>query len=320
MAVLLCSGQGAQKPHMGESLLEVPEVAEVFARASKILNLDLPDLVRNGSEEDINNTFNAQALTMALSVGIGRALEARGLAVDAVIGFSLGEISGLALSGVLSVEDAFSLLNVRAHSMDEACAKRAGGMLALLGVDEEAAREICETALAAGKEAGVQITDACGAAQSEVLVLANYNCPGQIVLSGDVSAIERAQELCKERKTRCTRLATAGAFHSPLMQSASDVVREFCATLSFNEPRIPLICNTDAQPFVAAEATDRLAKQIISPVRYEQGVRYLIDAGNTEFVEAGFGGVLFNMMKRIDKTVTRHKVGNLDELNALFED
>ena len=201
MAVLLCSGQGAQKPRMGESLLEVPEVAEVFARASKILNLDLPDLVRNGSEEDINNTFNAQALTMALSVGIGHALETRGLAVDAVIGFSLGEISGLALSGVLSVEDAFSLLNVRAHSMDEACAKRAGGMLALLGVDEEAALEICETALAAGKEAGVQITDASGAAQSEVLVPANYNCPGQIVLSGDVSAIERAQELCKERNS-----------------------------------------------------------------------------------------------------------------------
>ena len=294
MAVLLCSGQGAQKPHMGEDLLEVDADA-------------------------INNTFNAQVVTMALSVGIGRALQARGLAVDSVIGFSLGEISGLALSGALSLEDTFSLLKVRAHAMDEACSKRAGGMLALLGVDEEAAREICEQALALGEKEGIRVHDANGAVQDEALVLANYNCPGQIVLSGDVSAIERAQAICSENKKRCARLATAGAFHSPLMQTASDAVRDFCATLSFSEPRIPLICNTDAQPFVAAEATDRLARQIISSVRYEQGVRYLIEAGNAEFVEAGFGGVLFNMMKRIDKTVTRKKVGTLKELNAFFE-
>ncbi len=318
MAVLLCSGQGAQKPHMGESLLEVTEVAEVFACASSILNLDLVDLVRNGSEEAINNTFNAQALTMALSVGIGRALHARGLAVDAVIGFSLGEISGLALSGVLSLEDAFSLLKVRAHAMDEACTKRAGGMLALLGVDEQTAQNICNQALALGRERGV-VVEHNGVAEEEVLVLANFNCPGQIVISGDVLAIERAQGICKESKIRCSRLATAGAFHSPLMQSASDALRDFCATLSFNEPAIPLICNTDAKPFVAAEAADRLANQVISSVRYEQGVRYLIDAGNTEFIEVGFGGVLFNMMKRIDKTVTRYKVSTLEELNALFE-
>ncbi len=318
MAVLLCSGQGAQKPHMGEDLLEVPQVAEVFTCAQDILGLDVFDLVRNGDEEAINNTFNAQVLTMALSVGIGKALCARGLEAEAILGFSLGEISGLALSGILSVEDAFSLLKVRAQSMDEACKQRQGAMLALLGVDEDGAREVCERVLFAEKEAGVQITDAQGNAQEEILVMANYNCPGQIVLSGDISAIDRAQELCKENHTRCARLATAGAFHSPMMQSASEAVRNFCSSLTFNEPAIPLICNTDAQPFVATEASDRLARQIISPVRFEQGVRYLLETGKTEFVEAGFGGVLFNLMKRIDKTAERHKVGTLDELNAFF--
>lgn len=179
---------------------------------------------------------------------------------------------------MLSVEDAFSLLNVRAHSMDEACAKRAGGMLALLGADEETAREICETALAAGKEAGVQITDACGAAKAKCSFLRTIIALARLFFLVTFPLLSERKSFAKERKMRCTRLATAGAFHSPLMQSASDEVREFCATLSFSDPRIPLICNTDAQPFVAAEATDRLAKQIISPVRYEQGVRYLIDA------------------------------------------
>lgn len=318
MAVLLCSGQGAQKPHMGEDLLDISEVAEVFDCASAILNVDLVDLVKNGEAEAVNNAFNAQALTMALSVGLGRALMARGVSVDAIIGFSLGEISGLALSGILSLEDAFALLKVRAQSMDEACSKRAGGMLALLGVDEDAAREICEATLAAGKEQGVAVSDSEGTAHEEVLVLANYNCPGQIVLSGDVSAIDRAQEICKERKVRCSRLSTAGAFHSPLMQSASVAVKEFCETLSFASPTISLICNTDARPFVSSEAAERLSSQIISPVRYEQGVSYLIEQGNKEFIEAGFGGVLFNMMKRIDKTVDRYKVGTRKDFDAFF--
>ncbi len=319
MAVLLCSGQGAQKPHMGEDLIEVAEVAHVFECAQDVLKLDLVDLVRNGEAEAINNTFNAQALTMALSVGIGSAFKARGGKIDAVIGFSLGEISALVLTEALSLKDAFSLLNVRARAMDEACSKRAGGMLALLGVDEQAAQDICDKTLALGSEQGVTVKSVDGVCQEEVLVLANFNCPGQIVLSGDVSAIERAQNICKEEKIRCSRLSTAGAFHSPLMQSASDAVRDFCTTLSFNEPTVPLICNTDAKPFVAAEATDRLARQIVSSVRYEQGVNYLIEAGNTEFVEVGFGGVLFNMMKRIDKTAERKKISTLQELNAIFE-
>ena len=303
MAVFMCSGQGAQKPGMGADLLDRPEVAAAFATGSEVLGIDLAKLAQEGSAEEITDTFNAQALTMAVSVGVGNTLKAAGVQPSAVLGFSLGQISALALAEVLSTEDAFKLLDVRARAMREACRARSGAMMALLGATIEDAQEL-----------------AAQAAGEDTLVVANYNCPGQVVVSGDVAAIDRAEAIWSERpKSRYSRLKTDGAFHSPLMQPAVEPIRACCEQLAFAEPAVPLICNTDARPFVATEAAERLSAQVVSPVHFQQSMEYLIAQGETEFVETGFGGVLFNLTKRISKEVERAKAGTAAELDAYLE-
>lgn len=301
MTVWMLPGQGAQKPGMGSDLLELPQVAQTFDLASDVLDLDLADLSRNGSAEDVSRPFNAQALTMAVSVGTGRFLQANGLAPSAVLGFSLGQIGALALAGALSDEQAFRLLKVRATAMAAACEQVPGGMLALLGADEQAAEELCKEC-----------------AGGEVLLPANYNCPGQIVISGTEAAIERASARWKELGNKASRLNTSGAFHSPLMGQAAEAVTEACADLDFREPEVPLICNTDARPFHASEATARLTAQVKSPVRFSQSVEYLIAQGETDFLEVGFGAVLNGLVKRIDRTTNRMKAGTLDQVHDLL--
>ena len=195
MTVWMCSGQGAQSEGMGADLLDILEVREVFERASEVLEIDLVHLAKEGSAEEVNDTFNARALTMVLTVAIGKALMAQGKKPDALIGFSLGEISALALAGILSLDDAFKLLKVRASAMAEACQQREGAMLALLAASHEDAEAVCEAC--AGKD---------------ILLPANFNCPGQVVLSGDAAAIERAEAHWKGMKKKCARLKTAGGF------------------------------------------------------------------------------------------------------------
>lgn len=284
---------------MGRDLLGVPEVRASLEAAGAAVGVDAVALVESGTADEVNEALNAQALTAGLSVGIARALEARGRAMDAAVGFSLGQISALIVAGVLSDEEGFALLGARAHALATAAAARPGAMCALLGASHDDAAEVCE---------------AC--AGDDVLVCANYNAPGQVVVSGDAAAVDRAEAFWKESGKRASRLKTAGAFHSPLMAGAAEEVRAFCAGLTFNEPRVPVICNTDAAPFVAAEAAERLARQIESPVRFEQSILRLIGEGHGEFVEAGFGGVLFNLVKRIDRGVARERVGTLAELEA----
>lgn len=301
MAVWMCSGQGAQAIHMGADLLDIPEVWQVFERASQVLDVDLIELIKSGSEEEVNDTFNAQALTMVLSVAIGNALMAQGKKPDALIGFSLGQISALALADILSLDDTFKLLRVRAQAMADACAEREGAMLALLAASHEDAEAVCQ---------------AC--AEGDILLPANYNCPGQVVISGDAAAIDRAQDFWKGMKKKCARLKTAGGFHSPLMQPAADVLTAYFAgdeAPRFEEGSVTLICNTDARPFQVAEAADRLSAQVISPVLFQQGVENLIAQGENEFVEIGYGGVLFTMMKRISKEVDRRRVGNREQFD-----
>lgn len=299
MSVFLFSGQGAQKVGMGRDLAEVPEVRAALDAAGAAVGVDARALVMSDDADEINETLAAQALTVGLSVGVARALEARGRAMDAAVGFSLGQIGALIVSGVLSDDDGFALLGVRARALAAAAAERPGAMCALLGATHEDAQAVC---------------DAC--AEGDVLVCANYNAPGQVVVSGDAAAVDRAEAHWRAAGKRASRLKTAGAFHSPLMESAACEVRAFCEGLTFHEGRVPVICNTDAAPFVAAEGPDRLARQIVSPVLFEQSVARLIAQGHTEFVEAGFGGVLFNLVKRIDRGVGRERVGTRAELDA----
>lgn len=299
MTVWLCSGQGAQKPGMGADLLDVPEVADTFDVISDALGIDLARLSREGDESEVNDPQAAQALTMGVSVGVGRALKAAGFEPSALIGFSLGQISALALADVLSLQDAAALLKVRSQTMAAACAAQPGGMVALMGATLSDAEELC------AKAAG-----------SDVLVCANHNAPGQIVISGHNAALERAQQMWKDADKRSKRLATSGAFHSELMAPAATEVERFCQSLDFQPPSVTLICNTDAKPFLVEEAAERLGKQVKSGVLFEQSVRALLDDGERDFVEVGFGGVLTNLVKRIDKETTRTPIGNKEQLEA----
>ncbi len=303
MTVWLCSGQGAQKPGMGADLIVVPEVAETFKVMSRILGIDLEKLTEDGTPDQVNEPEVAQALTMVVSVGVGQALKARGFSPDAIIGFSLGEISALVLADILTLEDAAKLLKVRARAMAQACKETKGGMVALMGASLEDAQKLCEEA-----------------ADGEVLVCANHNAPGQIVISGQEAALDRAQELWKSAGKKSKRLATAGAFHSELMAGAAREVEDFCSTLVFAEPSCTLVCNTDAAPFEIAHAAERLGKQVKSGVLFEQSVRAMLNAGETDFVEVGFGGVLCNLVKRIDKVTTRHALGKYAPFSACVEE
>lgn len=286
--VLMFSGQGAQKPGMGADLVDVPEVASALACASDVLGYDVAELMQNAPAEQLNDTRYAQPATCALSVGIARALLARGVRPAAVLGFSLGQVSALAVSGMLSDEATFAFVGERARLMAEAAAAHPGAMSALLKADEESVQAVC---------------DEC--AQGEVLVPANYNSPGQIVVSGAPAAVARAEEAWDAQGKRFARLATSGAFHSPLMADAARGVEEYLAHVAFRESSIPLICNVDAAPLAAADARDHLARHLVSPVRFQQSVEALGRAGAHTFVEAGFGGVLSNLVKRIDRTAER---------------
>ena len=285
---LMLSGQGSQKPGMGADLLGVPEVAAVLACASDVLGYDVADLMQNAPGEKLNNTRFAQPAVCALSVGIARALMARGVQPAAVLGFSLGQVSALAVAGMLTDEATFALVGERARLMAEAAEAHPGAMSALLKADEESVRAVCAEC-----------------AQGEVLVPANYNCPGQIVVSGAPAAVARAEEAWAAAGKRSARLATSGAFHSPLMAEAADAFAAYLAHVDFAEARIPLICNTDARPLSAADARDHLTRHLTHPVRFEQSIDYVRAQGAGAFVEAGFGGVLTNLVKRMDRTAPR---------------
>lgn len=280
----LCSGQGSQKPGMGESLLDIPEVAETYRCASEVFGRDIAALCRAETPEEaasLNDTRNAQAAIATLSIGIGRALMARGVVPGSLVGFSLGQVSALALSGMLTDEDAFKLIAERSRIMGEVADANPGCMTALLkGTPEEVEAACAE------------------AAQGEVLAPANYNSPAQVVVAGTVAAIERVEAAWKDAGKRASRLATSGAFHSPLMQDAREPFGNYLQTVKFQEPDITVICNTDAAPLDASNVRERLVEHLTNPVRFQQSIELLENRGVNAFVEVGFGGVLANLVKR----------------------
>lgn len=286
--VFMLSGQGSQAVGMGSDLADVPEVKEAFSCASDAFGFDVAQTALHAAPEELCRTVCAQATISALSVGIARALIARGVEPAAVLGFSLGQIGALAVAGMLSLDETFALAAYRARLMEQAAFEHPGSMCALLKADEDAVAEVCALS-----------------AEGEVLVAANFNCPGQIVVSGSKAAIARVQEAWASHGGRSKVLATAGAFHSPLMQEASDAFGAYLSTVAFAEARIPLICNLDAEPLSACDAADHLARHLVEPVRFDQSVARLAAAGAVDFVETGFGGVLVGLVKRIDKDLGR---------------
>ncbi len=302
MAVWLCPGQGTQVPRMGADFIldgRFSLLADTFAAACRVTGVDVAALALSGTQEEVDDPFNTQVFTAALTIGIGRELLERGYKPDAMVGFSLGQISALALSGMLSVEDTFVLLKERAGGTAQACQERRGAMCALLKASHGEARELC---------------DEC--ASGQVLVPANYNAAGQVVISGDTEAVERAQKAWGVKPgKRAARLNVAGAFHSPLMEAAAARTQAAAAGLTFAVPRCMLLCNTDARPFEVADAARRLGLQVKSPVMFEQSINALLQQGVSEFVELGFGGVLCGLVKRQDRSTKRVSLGTVADFD-----
>ena len=285
---LLCPGQGAQHVGMGRDFYDAFGVARrIYESADKALGFGLTKVCFEGPEETLNATDVAQAAIYVTSVAIFETLLELGKvkAPDFAAGLSLGEYTALHIAGVLTFEDGLKVVRARGQLMQAAATAAPSTMLALLGADEPTAEAICA-------EAG----------QGEVLVPANFNTPGQIVLSGAIGACERAAKVAEGKGCRSIPLKVAGAFHSPFMQSAADQMARVLADVRFSPARMPVVSNVTGQVHGEAESIKALlVKQVIAPVRWYQSIEALRAVGVTEWVEVGPGRTLTGMMKKIDR-------------------
>jgi [acyl-carrier-protein] S-malonyltransferase len=284
---LLFAGQGAQTVGMGKDLAEhFPTAKAIFAMANQALGYDLGAICFAGPEQELIKTENAQPGIFLVSWVALKLLQERcpALTFEATAGLSLGEFTALSAAGALSFEDALKVVHERGRFMQEACETTRGGMAAIMGLDEAATRDL-------SKQTG--------------LAVANLNCPGQIVISGDLDRISKACELAKARGARrALPLPVAGAYHSPLMASAQPKLEMALRAGSLRPPAVPVISNVTAQPHGGTEEIrQRLVEQVTASVRWEDSMRYLLSQGFTRFIELGPGTALSGFMKRIDKTV-----------------
>ena len=283
---LIFAGQGAQAVGMGKDLAEqFPTAKALFEKANAVLGYDLTTICFNGPEAELTKTENAQPGIYLVSWVALQLLKEKvpTLKFEATAGLSLGEFTALAAAGVISFEDGLKVVQQRGRFMQEACEATQGGMAAIIGLDEALTREACT-------EAGV--------------VLANLNCPGQLVISGAADKINHACEVAKAKGAkRAIPLTVAGAYHSPLMATAQPKLRDALAQIPINRPAVPVIGNVRALPHgEPAEIHQLLVDQVTSSVRWEESMRHLLAQGFTRFIELGPGTALTGFMKRIDKT------------------
>lgn len=304
----LFPGQGAQAVGMGRALAEAEPLArETFERADAALGFALTRIMWEGPEDELRKTVHAQPALLAHGVAAWRLLERAGVRPDFTAGHSLGEYTACVAAGALSFEDAIRLVHRRGELMYRAGIERPGTMAAILGLDADAVREVCTEAAAAG-----------------VVVAANLNAPGQVVISGEVDAVERACALAKEKGAkRAIRLVVSGAFHSPLMGAAAEGLRTALSVVELRDAACPVVCNVDARPVRRAdEIRDALERQLLGAVRWEESMRLLLERGAGGFVEAGTGKVLRGLLRTIDREARSWNVedpGSLRETLAALE-
>jgi [acyl-carrier-protein] S-malonyltransferase len=297
---LLFAGQGAQTVGMGRDLAATfPAAQALFDRANAALGYDLASVCFTGPEAELTKTENAQPGIFLVSWVALELLKARvpSLQFSATAGLSLGEFTALTAAGALSFEDGLRVVRLRGRFMQEACDATRGGMAAIIGLDEAPTREVCA-------QAGVE--------------LANLNCPGQLVISGEAEKITHACELAKVRGAkRALPLPVAGAYHSRLMASAQPKLRDALAGVTLTAPRVPVIANVTAQPHGApASIADTLVAQVTGSVRWEESIRHLLAQGFTRFIELGPGTALTGFLKRIDKSAQVLNVADSASLEA----
>lgn len=297
---LLFAGQGAQTVGMGKDLAaQFPAAKTWFDRANAAVGYDLASICFNGPETELTKTENAQPGIFLVSWVAFQLLKERvpSLQFDATAGLSLGEFTALTAAGAMSFEDGLRVVRQRGKFMQEACDATRGGMAAVIGLDEAPTRDVCT-------EAGV--------------TLANLNCPGQLVISGETEKITKAVELAKAKGAkRAIPLPVAGAYHSPLMAGAQPKLMAELAKIKLAAPAVPVISNVTAEPHEdPTEIAARLIEQVTSSVLWENSMRYLLSQGFTRFIELGPGTALSGFMKRIDKNAQMLNVADAASLEA----
>lgn len=285
MKAYVFPGQGAQFPGMGKDLYENNEKArELFDRANEILGFRITDLMFEGTDEDLRQTRVTQPAVFLHSVILAASM-GEDFQPDMVAGHSLGEFSALVAAGALSFDDGLRLVSHRAEAMQKACEITPSTMAAIVGLPDEKVEEVC--------------------AEIEGVAPANYNCPGQVVISGTVPAVEKACAALKEAGARrALPLKVGGAFHSELMRPAQESLAAAIEAAPFAAPKAPVYQNVDGKPHTdPAEIKANLIKQLTSPVRWTQDVQAMVADGAKEFVELGPGKVLQGLVSKIDRSM-----------------
>jgi [acyl-carrier-protein] S-malonyltransferase len=294
-------GQGSLEPGMGREIAEaVPEAMEVFERGSKASGLDLRRLCFEAPLEELVETEVQQPALVATSLAVLAALRARGLEPDYVVGHSVGEFAALAAASAMTVDEAIALVRERGLAMAETARQHPGSMAAILGLEDEVVETLCR-----------RITGVWPA---------NYNCPGQVVVSGENRAVEECcAEAQREGARRTVKLQVSGAFHSPLVARAADRLRPAIERVRFSEPAAPFMSTVTAQIENAQRLSTLLVDQLTAPVKFTQAASELVREGVRTFVEVGPGNVLSGLVKRIDRSVKAVSVNNLAGLDKVEE-
>ena len=294
-------GQGSLDAGMGRDIAAaVPEAMEVFERSSEAAGLDLQYLCFDAPEHEVVQTEVQQPALVATSLAVLAAIKARGIKPDFVVGHSVGEFAALASAGALKLEDAIAVVRERGLAMAEAARTNPGSMAAILGLDDEVVERICRRILNVWP--------------------ANYNCPGQIVVSGENPAVDEACEVAEqEGARRAVKLRVSGAFHSPLVARAADRLRPALEKVKFAEPTAPFMSTVTARIENAKRMGPLLVEQLTAPVRFTQSAQALLREGVHTWVEVGPGNVLSGLIRRIDRDARTISVSTPEGLDKLEE-
>ena len=292
MKAYIFPGQGAQFVGMGKEMYEQSHQAkELFEEANEILGFRITDIMFNGTDDDLKKTSVTQPAIYLHSVILAKVMGTN-FQPKMVSGHSLGEFSALVSAGALSFNDGLILVAARANAMQKACEIQPSTMAAIIGLDDFTIEDICQRV-------------------SDVVVPANYNCPGQLVISGSIAGIDKACELLLQAGAkRALKLNVGGAFHSPLMEAARVELQAAIETTTINKPICPIYQNIDAKPYTDVNSIKRnLIAQLTGPVRWTQTILHMLEDGATSFTEVGPGNVLQGLVKKIDKLAETQSAG-----------